>query len=456
MGNTVLERASARARLWENAAQSPVIAKKRDCPPRSSVGQARRAHRTLPRRARCNSHDGIATTRPLRWVIAAEVIAAERNGRSLRRERMVRIFRSARFCTGLLLALGACSSDPSNANGGAGATSIAGSSASSGASGAAMAGVGGVSGAPLGGAAGTPAAGASSLAGQSNAGGPPSSGAGGGAGASSAGAASGGAAGSGASSAAGSAGKGGAGGGAGSAGAAGAAGANGYSPCPTTAATPCSVLPLGDSITEGFGSSGGGYRVELFRQAVQNGKQLTFVGSLQNGPASVENKTFPKQHEGHGGFTIDSGTGHSGISGSITDQAISNYHPNIVLLMIGTNDINGNIDISHAPDRLGNLIDDITTRAPQSLVVVATIIPIANDGTNQKVKTYNSALPALVNARATAGKHVVLLDNYAAFSKDASYATTLMYDYLHPNDAGYAVLGRAFFNAIQQVFPKTP
>lgn len=237
----------------------------------------------------------------------------------------------------------------------------------------------------------------------------------------------------------------------GSAGASG--GAIGFAPCPTTAATPCAVLPLGDSITEGYGSSGGGYRVELFRQAVQNGKNVTFVGSLQNGPNSVENRTFPKRHEGHGGYTIDSDSGHSGISGSITDQAIANYHPHIVLLMIGTNDINGNVDVNAAPNRLGNLIDDITTRAPSALVVVATIIPIANDGTNARVKTYNTALAGVVSTRANAGKHVLLLDNYAAFSKDVNYKTALMYDYLHPNDAGYAVLGRSFYSVIASLLP---
>lgn len=234
-------------------------------------------------------------------------------------------------------------------------------------------------------------------------------------------------------------------------GSAGTAGAASYSPCPTSGA--CAVLPLGDSITEGFGSSGGGYRVELFRQALQNGKSLTFVGSLQNGPNTVQNQTFPKKHEGHGGFTIDSDSGHSGISGSITNQALSNFHPNIVLLMIGTNDINGSVDIANAPKRLGKLIDDITTGAPSALVVVATIIPIANDGTNQKVQTYNAALPGIVNTRATAGKHVVLLDNYAAFSKDSSYKTTLMGDSLHPNDAGYVVLGRSIYEAIRAALP---
>ena len=188
------------------------------------------------------------------------------------------------------------------------------------------------------------------------------------------------------------------------------------------------MLPLGDSITEGFGSSGGGYRVEIFRKAVQNGKNLTFVGSLQNGPNTVENETFPKRHEGHGGYTIDTDSGHSGISGQITDKAISDFHPHVVLLMIGTNDINGNVDVGNAPKRLGNLIDDIASSAPDALIVVASIIPIANDGTNQKVITYNAAIPGVVSARATAGKHVIFLDNYATFSSNPNYKTALMGD----------------------------
>jgi len=140
--------------------------------------------------------------------------------------------------------------------------------------------------------------------------------------------------------------------------------------------------------SSGGAAAGGHQRVELFRQALQNGKNLTFVGSLQNDRNIVQNQPFPKKHEGHGGYTIDSG---SGISGSITDQALANFHPNIVLLMIGTNDINGNVDVANAPKRLGKQIDDITTREPNAFVVVATIIPIANDGTNPKVQTYSAA-----------------------------------------------------------------
>ncbi|HEX2657580.1 MAG TPA: GDSL-type esterase/lipase family protein, partial [Polyangia bacterium] len=165
-----------------------------------------------------------------------------------------------------------------------------------------------------------------------------------------------------------------------------------YAPCPTTAGTACLVLPLGDSITEGCCKSPmGGYRIELFRQAVTNKKNITFVGSLTNGPPSVGNTTFPQRHEGHGGYTI-SGGGSGALGGTITNSALSTYHPHIVLLKIGTNDINGNIDVANAPTRLGKLIDDIIAGAPSALIVVSSIIPTTNDGTNQRVQTYNAAI----------------------------------------------------------------
>jgi lysophospholipase L1-like esterase len=213
------------------------------------------------------------------------------------------------------------------------------------------------------------------------------------------------------------------------------------------------VLPLGDSITEGYLPTGanGGYRVELFRQSVLAGKNITFVGTQLNGPTTVENRTFPRRHEGRGGYTI-AGGGQGALAGTVTDTALT-MNPHIVLLMIGTNDINGNINVSTAPTRLGQLIDEIVTGAPNALVVVASIIPIANDGTNPRVPNYNAAIPGLVATRAAAGKHVVFVDNYAALIKDTNFRTTLMVDNLHPNAAGYAVLGASFYGAISAALP---
>ena len=98
----------------------------------------------------------------------------------------------------------------------------------------------------------------------------------------------------------------------------------------------CLVMPLGDSITEGKdgSSDGGGYREELFRRAHADGKAIKLVGSQSNGPATVDGVTWPRNHEGFSGYTIG-----ALLNNNLTQNAIKTYKPNIVLLMIGTNNL---------------------------------------------------------------------------------------------------------------------
>ena len=236
---------------------------------------------------------------------------------------------------------------------------------------------------------------------------------------------------------------------AGGAGAGGTAGTGGAaaSYCPTTPGTPCNIMPVGDSITEGCCTAPmGGYRIQLFRQAQTNDKNITFVGTLTNGPGMVDGQTFPQRHEGHGGWKI------SQIAGVI-DNAMSSSRPHIVLLKIGTNDINGNDNIANAPTRLADLIDQICDNAPDALLVVSAIVPTTNDGTNNNVRNYNTAIKQKAEAAAAAGKHVVFVDNYQAFAQNSNYKTAYMADGLHPNTAGYAVLGDSFYSVISSYLP---
>jgi lysophospholipase L1-like esterase len=169
-----------------------------------------------------------------------------------------------------------------------------------------------------------------------------------------------------------------------------------------------------------------------------------------NGPATVDNMTFPRGHEGYSGFTIDSDATHNGIS-PLVDAAISMFRPHIILLHIGTNDINGNVDRANAPTRLGALIDRIINDSPTALLVVAEIIPTTTDATNTAVRAYNAAIPGLVQQRAAAGKHIVLLDMYTTFTSNTNYKTALMNDNLHPNATGYAAMGDAWYATIRPV-----
>ena len=214
-----------------------------------------------------------------------------------------------------------------------------------------------------------------------------------------------------------------------------------YNPCPPKA---CALLPLGDSLTQGAGSSGGGYRVELFRQAVTHGKSFTTVGSAANGPAEIDGVPFPKRHEGHGGFTIGD------ISTWITDHdTLAMYKPDVVLLSLGTNGLK--YATSNVPDQLkqlGALVDKIIASDPHLLVIVAQIIPMNTDVGTKNVMAYNAGIPALVKERLAAGKHVGLANIYAGFVANPNWKTEYLPNGLHPVDAGYAAMGKAWYGAI--------
>ena len=212
-------------------------------------------------------------------------------------------------------------------------------------------------------------------------------------------------------------------------------------------------MPFGDSITDGYNpNTPGGYRVELFRSAHAAGKNITFVGSGSNGPETVDGAAFPRNHEGHSGWTIAPAGGRSGVS-TLVATVIPQHEPDIVLLMIGTNDAIDNYDMANAPKRLGELIDAIYAQRPELLVVVATLIPARGDTgmgddaeLNTRIARFNEAVPAVVKARADAGKHILSVDMHAPF---ASNTRALLEDQWHPNAAGYERIGAAWYTVLQ-------
>ena len=118
------------------------------------------------------------------------------------------------------------------------------------------------------------------------------------------------------------------------------------------AAAAVRVMPLGDSITDGYNVPGG-YRIDLWQKVNAGGYTVDFVGSQSNGPASLGDQ----DHEGHSGWRIDQ------IDANIVNWLRSS-NPRTVLLHIGTNDMTQNRDLPNAPNRLAALVDRITNTAP--------------------------------------------------------------------------------------------
>jgi len=207
-------------------------------------------------------------------------------------------------------------------------------------------------------------------------------------------------------------------------------GATGFDPCP--ASGDCKVLPLGDSITFGTPTNNGGYRVQLFTKARADNLHLTFVGSQSNGPAMVAGAAFPKGNEGYPGITTANLNSQHVKGTALKDM------PQIILLHIGTN----NVSQASAASDLEKIIDDLVAAAPNSLLAVAAIIPLPN--ASAAVDKYNAGIPALVQRKSAAGKHVIFVDQFEDFP------TSELIDGVHPNDTkGYPRMGDKWYAAIK-------
>src|SRR5215212_521685 len=193
------------------------------------------------------------------------------------------------------------------------------------------------------------------------------------------------------------------------------------------------VMPLGDSITEGT-QVPGGYRNGLWQRFTANGYRVDFVGSQFNGPSSLGDH----DHEGHPGWRIDQ------IDANIVGW-LRTSTPHTVLLHIGTNDVLQNFNLGTAPNRLSTLIDHITNTAPTAEVFVAQITPLANAGQDSAARTFNSAIPGIVQSKVNAGRHVHLVDMHSALT------TADLTDGIHPTAGGYDKMAATWFNALRSV-----
>jgi lysophospholipase L1-like esterase len=192
------------------------------------------------------------------------------------------------------------------------------------------------------------------------------------------------------------------------------------------------IMPLGDSITYGEGSStGGGYRFQLWNDLRARGFPIDFVGSLQTGPAS-----FDREHEGHPGWKINQ------IAAQVVNWLMT-YRPHIILLHIGTNDFVKNDDPTQAPARLSQLLNLITTTLPGATVIVAQILPLPRSARlNAEVVAYNATIPRIMQANVAQGKHVQYVDMYHAVPP------SMLPDQIHPDDAGYALMAKVWLYAL--------
>ncbi len=212
------------------------------------------------------------------------------------------------------------------------------------------------------------------------------------------------------------------------------------------------IMPLGDSITWGYAGGmspvdPGGYRGRLYNDLTNAGDNVQFVGGTTANPVPGL-PAAAQGHEGHIGDVIaNSDSTNQALADNVgTWLGPNGAHPDIVLLMIGTNNIIANHDVEAAPYQLGALIKRIAELDPKAHVYVSTLLPLIYPNWEQQVHEFNARISGpdgVIAGLQRAGVNVTLVD----IGNQLTLADTN--DGAHPSPAGYDKIATAWADAIE-------
>jgi hypothetical protein len=195
------------------------------------------------------------------------------------------------------------------------------------------------------------------------------------------------------------------------------------------------ILPLGDSITDSYAGRPS-YRRTLWKLLVDAGYTVDFVGNETTTNIDSSFQDFDLNHEGHPGWE----------AGDIDDQInewLTNISPDIVLLHIGTNDLDRGQSYQSTLNEIDSLIQKLRIKNPNMVIFMAKIIPMRNLDT----ASFNALLDQFVVQRTTNSSPIFIVDQYTGFD-----ANTDNYDNYHPNEIGENKIATKWFEALQNYF----
>lgn len=204
------------------------------------------------------------------------------------------------------------------------------------------------------------------------------------------------------------------------------------------------VMALGDSLTEGWPSSYGGYRFELYRRFIAAKLPVNFVGSLTNTSTGLPDPS----HEGHGGWTsydLRDGRRNSLDAGNVRNW-LAAEHPDVILLLAGTNDVFYTQGDDTIAANLLALIDRIRELAPDAELFVGSTLPLRDPQLAGRVTRFNALVQQGLVTRMQLDTHL-----HSVATHDAVSVDDLADDGVHlrPEGAGNAKLADAWFGAIR-------
>ena len=219
-----------------------------------------------------------------------------------------------------------------------------------------------------------------------------------------------------------------------------------------TANAQTKILPLGDSITQAK-QGHNSYRRALWKKLKNSGYEVDFIGS-QNTVYPHGNpleSDYDLDHEGHWGWRIDeiiNGRAKKVEDGKLTDW-LEIYTPDIVLILLGTNDAKQNQSVFSSVEEFKIIIDLLRKDNPNVVILLAKITPLKKAKDNEKIIALNKAIQGIAETKSTSQSPVIIVDQYSEFS-----GATDTYDGVHPNPVGEEKLATKWFISLKKLLNK--
>ena len=153
------------------------------------------------------------------------------------------------------------------------------------------------------------------------------------------------------------------------------------------------IMSIGDSITDGS-KAVGSYRKYLYNSLTKNGYSIKMVGPLLsdkflNFKDGNENFSYEASHCGYPGYIIKTNSIKKGVMNVIQDNNyLIKYKPDVVILLIGTNDIQINIDVETVINYLKDFILYIKNNLEKNSFIFVSSIPPFDPNTKISYKWY--------------------------------------------------------------------
>lgn len=230
-------------------------------------------------------------------------------------------------------------------------------------------------------------------------------------------------------------------------------------------AEPLRIMCLGDSITAGYTDNPTwsepfefGYRSGLYAQLTDAGCDVQFVGDSpepwhggfglpQNAPSLDLRPWGQDKHRGYGGATLD-------FVKNIVASCLHFDDPDVVLLMIGINDIpmgsGGNP--ANQQNALQQIVETIVTAKPDVYLIVAQITPYAVP--TGAIVQYNDFIRnTLIPTMNVQGRRVSTVDQYSLFINGDNTINASLFSNgsNHPNNAAYDLMAENWFQGMKNL-----